>query len=259
MGGARGFTLIELVVVITVMAILAVGAVTFIGDASDGYASTVRRSELGGSARLATERITRELRDALPNSVRVLGACLEFIPAEGGSTYLTVPVSSATTTFDVVPPIDASAAGARIAVFPDTVATVYAIASSGVISPAATFSAPDANNVVHVTLAAAHRFPLESPSRRFYLLHEPVSYCVDQGRLWRYQSYGFRLAQPTVASLPTGEPGRSPLGEDVVSPAPFALNGATLARNAEVAIDLQFQDGADALLFQHTVQLRNVP
>jgi len=256
---ARGFTLIELVVVIVVMAILAVGAVTFIGDASDGYAATVRRSELGGTARLATERITRELRDALPNSVRVSGGCLESIPADGGSTYLSVPVSTPSASFDVTPPIAASAAGARIAVFPDAVAAVYAIGDPGVISPSATFSAPDPNNVVRVTLAAAHRFPLESPSRRFYLVRGPVSYCVDQGRLWRYQGYGFSATQPTPASLPTSEPGRSPIGESVVSAAPFALNGATLTRNAEVAIDLQFQDGTDVLRFQHSVQLRNVP
>jgi MSHA biogenesis protein MshO len=233
--------------------------VTYIGDASDGYAATVRRSELGGAARLATERITRELRDALPNSVRVTGGCLEFIPVEGGSTYLTVPVSSASTTFDVVPPIDASAAGARIAVFPDSLATVYSIGVASVISPGATFSAPDANNVVHVTLAASHRFPVESPSRRFFLLRTPVSYCADQGRLWRYQGYGFLATQPAVASLPTSEPGRSPIGEDIASSAPFSINGATLTRNAEVAIDLQFQDGADGLRFQHTIQLRNVP
>ena len=81
-----GFTLIELVVVITVMGILSIGAVSFITDASDGYANTVRRTELGSTMRLAAERVTRELRNALPNSVRVSGNCLEFIPVEGGST-----------------------------------------------------------------------------------------------------------------------------------------------------------------------------
>ena len=94
---ARGFTLIELVVVITVMGILSIGAVSFITDASDGYANTVRRTELGSTMRLAAERVTRELRNALPNSVRVSGNCLEFIPVEGGSTYLNLPVSIAST------------------------------------------------------------------------------------------------------------------------------------------------------------------
>ena len=108
---AHGFTLIELVVVITVMGILSVGAVAFITDASDGYASTVRRTELGSTMRLAAERMTRELRNALPNSVRVSGACLEFIPVDGGSSYLNLPVSIASSAIDVMPPIDASMAG----------------------------------------------------------------------------------------------------------------------------------------------------
>ena len=173
---SRGFTLIELVVVITVMGILSVGVVSFITQASDGYANTVRRTELGSTMRLAAERLTRELRNALPNSVRVSGNCLEFIPVESGSSYLNVPVSIASIAFDAVAPIDAAMAGARIAVFPDNANAVYALGDPGVISPPATFAAPDANNVVRVTLAAAHRFPVESPERRFFMVRGPVSY-----------------------------------------------------------------------------------
>jgi MSHA biogenesis protein MshO len=257
---ARGFTLIELVVVITVMGILSVGAVSFITDASDGYANTVRRTELGSTMRLAAERVTRELRNALPNSVRVSGNCLEFIPVESGSTYLNLPVSIASATFDVAAPIDATMAGARIAVFPDNPAAVYALADPGAVSPPAAFGAPDAANVVRVTLGSPHRFPVESPERRLYMVREPVSYCVDQNRLWRYQNYGFNATQPTVAALPTSMPGRGLIGEGVAMAfPPFAVANATLTRNAEVSVDLEFTDGADALQIHHVVQLRNVP
>lgn len=255
-----GFTLVELVVVIAVMGILSVGAVAFITDASDGYASTVRRTELGSTMRLAVERMTRELRNALPNSARVSGNCLEFIPVDAGSSYLNLPVSIASARFDVVPPIDASLAGARIAVFPDSTTAVYSFGDPGVISPPTNFAPPDANNVVRATMTATHRFPVESPDRRFYLLRAPVSYCVDQNRLWRYQNYGFQSAQPTIAALPTSMPGRGLIGEDLVaSAAPFTLASATLTRNAQVSIDLEFQDGADSLRIHHLVQLRNVP
>lgn len=256
----RGFTLVELVVVIAVMGILSIGAVAFITDASDGYASTVRRTELGSTMRLAAERMTRELRNALPNSVRVSGNCLEFIPAEGGSSYLNLPVSIAATGFDVAAPIDASMAGARIAVFPDSTGAVYSLTDPGVISPPANYSPPDANNVVRVTMSSSHRFPVESPQRRFYLLRAPISYCVDRNRLWRYQDYGFVPVQPSAAALPTTMPGRSLIGEELLASAPpFTFANATLTRNAQVQIDFEFRDAADALRIHHVVQLRNVP
>ena len=126
-----GFTLIELVVVITVMGILSIGVVSFITDASDGYANTVRRTELGSTLRLAAERVTRELRNALPNSARVSGNCLEFIPVEGGSTYLNLPVAITSTTFNAAAPIDAAMTGTRIAVFPDSAADCLFVGRSG--------------------------------------------------------------------------------------------------------------------------------
>jgi MSHA biogenesis protein MshO len=259
-GRAGGFTLIELVVVITVMGILSVGAVKFITDASDGYASTVRRTELGSTMRLAAERMTRELRSALPNSVRVSGSCLEFIPVESGASYLNLPVSITASAFDAIEPIDVALAGVRIAVFPDSTNAVYSLGSPAVISPPSTFAPPDANHVVRVSLAAPHRFPVESPQRRLYLVREPVSYCVDQNRLWRYQGYGFRAVQPTGAALPTSMPGRSLIGEDLVaSSPPFTFANATLTRNAEVGIDLEFRDTPDSIRVHHLVQLRNVP
>ena len=256
-----GFTLIELVVVITVMGILAVGTVRFITDASDGYAATARRTELGSTARLATERVSRELRNALPNSVRVAGNCLEFIPIDGGSTYVNLPVAVASSSFDIAPPVSVAATnGARVVVYPDNVGAVYTLGDPGVVSPAANFAAPDGNNVVRVTLASAHRFPAESPERRLFLIREPLAYCVAANRLWRYQGYGFQSIQPTAATLPTSMPGRSLVGEDVSSSTvPFTLAGATLTRNAEVEIDLLFQDDPDSLRIHHLVQLRNVP
>jgi hypothetical protein len=55
-------------------------------------------------------------------------------------------------------------------------------------------------------------------------------------------------------------PGRGLIGEGVAMAfPPFAVANATLTRNAEVSVDLEFTDGADALQIHHVVQLRNVP
>lgn len=256
--GAGGFTLVELVTVIVILGILAMGTVSFIGDSSRGFAATIARTGLASEARFVVDRLARELRNALPGSVRVSGACLEFVPVVAASRYVTLPVATPASSFRAVPlePLPLPA-GVRVAVYPDGGA--YALSSPGAISPTATVSAPGPGNEVTVSLATPHRFVSESPGRRFFLVTDPVSYCVAGGALYRYVDYGFAAAQPGPGALPTGLPGRSLMLERITSPMPFDVSGATLSRNAVVSLDLALARDADAVRLEHVVQVRNVP
>lgn len=257
---AAGFTVVELVVVIIVLGILAVGTVTFISDSSRGFASTVSRTQLGTEARFVIERLSRELRSALPGSLRVTGGCLELVPIVGASRYLTLPVATAAAAFRSVPvdPLPVPA-GARVAVQPD--GSAYALAVPGPVSPPLTLPlpAPDASNEVTVSFATLHRFSAESATGRYFLVTDPVSYCVDGGALYRYQDYGFHAAQPDPAALPSAVPGRSLMLQEVAGATPFTLNGGTLTRNAVVAVDLTLARSGDSVRIEHLVQVRNVP
>ena len=205
----RGFTLVELTLVIVLMGILSVTTVSFIGDSAVGYASTVRRTELATTARLMTERFARDLRDALPNSVRVSGNCIEFVPVVAASSYLYLPVTESTTTFAVVPLETGYVNGSdRVAVFPDSTTQIYTLTAHGPISDTVSFSVPDGDNVVTATLSVSHQFASESPRKRFYVVSTPVSYCLDTQRMWRYSSYGYIASQPTGGVLPGSMPGR---------------------------------------------------
>ena len=257
----RGFTLVELVVVIVVLGILSVGTVRFLRDASDGYASSTRRAELGSNARLAVERLSRDLRTALPNSVRVVGACIEYVPVVAASTYQAIPVAMSAASFKAAPLTAVGAlANVRVAVHPDDPSTLYPLSVPGAISPSATFSAPDASNTITVTLAASHRFAAESAQKRFFVVATPVSYCVDAGRLFRYQSYGFLAVQPAPAVLPVAQPQRAVVADALVAGgAPFTYTGASENRNAVVKVTLAFASSGDRVDIDHLVQLRNVP
>jgi len=68
---ARGVTLIELVVVITISAIVATILGVIIVRPIQGYQAQVRRAELVDAAEMSLRRMGREIRQALPNSVRV--------------------------------------------------------------------------------------------------------------------------------------------------------------------------------------------
>ena len=91
----RGFTLVEAVVVMVITGILAGIMVLFIRRPVQNYTDAAARADLSDAADLALRRMARELRTALPNSVRLTAIptgelWLEFIPTKSGGKYLAV-------------------------------------------------------------------------------------------------------------------------------------------------------------------------
>lgn len=90
---ARGYTLIETVVVVVIVGILAAGASAFIVRSVEGYTDVSRRAALVEAAESALRRMARDLHRALPNSVRITdpgtGAsfALELLPTLDGAKY----------------------------------------------------------------------------------------------------------------------------------------------------------------------------
>ncbi|NIO42154.1 MAG: prepilin-type N-terminal cleavage/methylation domain-containing protein, partial [Burkholderiales bacterium] len=70
-----GFTLAEAVIVIAVLGIISAAAAVFIRGPIAAYFDVARRAEMVDTADTALRRIARDLQRALPNSVRVTGAC----------------------------------------------------------------------------------------------------------------------------------------------------------------------------------------
>lgn len=85
----RGFTLIEMIMVMVIMGIIAAVAAVFISGPVKGYVDSTRRAQLSDAADIALRRLSRDLRLALPNSVRVGGGnrFLEYIPTANGGRY----------------------------------------------------------------------------------------------------------------------------------------------------------------------------
>ena len=85
-----GFTLVEIIIVIAIMGIIGGLSTLIIGRSLDAYAALERRENLQTSIRLAVERMSRELRHALPNSVCVSngGACI----VAAGSSFHFIPI-----------------------------------------------------------------------------------------------------------------------------------------------------------------------
>jgi MSHA biogenesis protein MshO len=86
----RGFTLIEMITVIVLLGIIAGILTPFIGKAMQAYVASQARASLVAKGRLAMERLAREVRLAVPNSLSVLaaGTGIEFARSRAGGRYV---------------------------------------------------------------------------------------------------------------------------------------------------------------------------
>ncbi len=229
-----GLTLIEMVMTLAIAGILAIFVVTFIGRSVQGYVDLGRRAELTDAAESALRRVGRDLRVALPNSVRInantggtTSFAIEMIPVldgakyanKGGVAVVLKTVAPGDDTFTVTGcfrnPAVRNVAGMRMVVNNGASPTddVYSNASLGigtssVITPTAlTISITPATCTVGtndvVTFSSLHTFRNDSPALRIYVVTTPVSYLCDAttGTLRRYAGYTIPSTQPTDPSI----------------------------------------------------------
>lgn len=278
-----GVTLVELIVVIALLGILAAGTTAFLRYIVGGYVDTARRDQLASTARIGIERMSRELRNALPNSVRVSGdgRCVEFMPRASSGIYQDRQVSYGGGVDSRPLPIDGHTAATasvfdafdlaftpqpgteyRVVVYPLDAAEAYAAPKGGTGTLLPYQGASTAANASRIDLGADYAVPRHSPQRRFHIAAEPVSFCADGGELRRYSGYGFNAVQPIPGAF--GTDGRLMaeyirLSDNSAPVEVFTIAPQTLSRNAIVKIDLRVEDGGEWVRLDHEVQLRNVP
>jgi len=272
--GARGVTLVELVVTIVIMGILAGGTVAFVMSSTQSYVDTATRNQLSGIARIATQKLEMALQAAVPNSVRVTTAeisgdqCLEYIPVADVTSYLAVNFVSASNSLTLIPFTAAGLSGKKYAIiYPVSPSTLYAAASPGPLATITSYSASVSADIETITLASNHLFNSGSDAQRFYLGEEPVSFCVEGGKLFRYKNYtasGLKASQctpDTAACLPDSAPNRALVADSISNAGRSAFNVAAsrLQSTGSVRLDLNFSDGSEAINIRHEIQIPSAP
>lgn len=283
-GRANGFSLVELIVVITITGIIASVIGTFITGPVQGFFDQARRAALVDAGQLALLRMGRDLRAALPNSVRVNGPALELLLTLDGDRYRTEPAAAASpaspddqlefnvadTSFNTFRQLGAGQvvpAGVRLAVYPlgpGTAADPYASGASSVLTPPAKTVTLGGTSILdgtaehRVAISPGHRFPFESPSRRVFLVSGPVTYYCSGGDLLRYEGYGVLAAQP----VPPAGGITTVVIADIVQACTFNYDAGTARRNAVAALTLELADPAqpaEVVRLVRQVHMSNVP
>jgi MSHA biogenesis protein MshO len=276
-------TLIELVITIGVGAVVVAFMALFIVGPMDAYSAQSRRADLVDEADGALRFMARDIRSALPNSVRVSSTgsvvALELLATIDGARYqesgalgvpaLELDLTQADGAFATTVPFTQlalpwSSTSAYLAIYNVGVPGANAYELANVITPAGTtisVTAGAAANQQRVTLAPSFKFAWDSPGRRVYLVAGPVTYLCDTaaGTLTRYAGYAVSTSQPVSAgALAAAGAAAGRIAADI-SACQFAYAAGTPQRNALATLTLQLARGGETVQLLHQVQLVNTP
>ena len=260
----RGVTLIEMVIVISITAIIAGSVAVFISRPFEGYIDSSRRAELSDIADTALRRMTRDLRTALPNSIRIttVGGVvyLEYLQTSGGGRYRAdldsggggniLNFAAADDAFEVIGTVPTVAAGDFI--------VVYNLTSSGTVANAysgdnlGTFSSGGAGTI---TLSQSKLFPFQSPAKRFQVVQHGVTYACNPatGELRRYWGYGIADPQPAPPAS-----GSNALLASSITECDFTYTDSG-ARTGVIRLMLKVERNGEVVRLFQQVHVNNAP
>lgn len=268
-------SLIEMIIAMIITAIV-VGMTLFFALPMQQAVDVTVRAELTDIAHNSLQRIGRDVKLALPNSVRTSGTALEFIPLRTGGRYRIEAGGACTGASDDHLAFDVSdgcfkSLGPILNIGTVTTGDFLVLNNYG-----ANFAGQDA-------YAGGNRRPIlagtagqqvnfndqgtslsrqlhDSPGRRFYIVTQPVSYVCDlgAGTITRYEGYGFNAAQTTTFGGGTS----ALLANNVVACSfDYAANVAPMVGLLTMTLTLRkaVSTGNETVRLYHSVHVNNVP
>lgn len=291
LSSSRGFTLVEMVMVIIITGILAVVLSRVLQGPLQAFTAVERRATLIDVLDTALQRMTREIRLALPYSVRAdtpggLQA-VEFLRTLDGGRYRVkganrLKFNQSSGTFDVFNDlvnsglIDTGSGSSDcidadadcLVVFnigqPGDTATAaslgisanaYLGASGSYEGNIATISAAGTNSLSFDNSDLGWDFGLKSPLQRFHVVDTPVSFICSGSEINRYSDYSIEESQPSSPG------GNQDLLIDQVSSCDFQYTNPTLTRFGVLSILIEITEpqSSESVSLMQQIQVTNIP
>lgn len=280
---ARGFTLVELIVVIVLIGIIGGVLVLQLLPAIRSYLLVGQRAALTNQADTALRKIVGEVRSAVPNSLRLgSSTCMELVPTKDGGRYRMGPHIEGNTVagdflddtetrdrFDVLTDyVNAPVPGDAIVIGNQNTSDVYDQVNVGIVNAS---GAPTnaATGVASITLDAPIRVPPGYDGGRFVIVpkdEKVVTYlCLGAqlaggtgaGKLYRLADASFHFNETCPAAAPAG----AALVADKVSHCAFIYSpnqGAT-QESGFIQLQLTLSDKGESVPLTIGAHVDNVP
>ena len=282
----RGFTLIELVITLVVSTVVVGFVSLFISGPVTGFTDQARRARLVDAADSALRRIGRDVRRALPNSVRTTSAggviALEVLSTVDGARYRAQPpggaaqildFAAADGSFNVLGPFTQltkpwTSTTHRLAIYNVGVPGADAYELANVVTPIGpgqtiAIAVDGATGEDRVTVTPAFKFAYPSPTQRVFLIDGPVTYICDAvaGTLMRYQGYDIEASQASVDSHGEliGNGATASLMANQLTSCSFAYTPGTAERAGLVSLQFAVQAQGETVSLLSQVHVDNVP
>ena len=263
--GIQGFTLIELIMVIVIVGVLATLSTNIITIPTKSYLDLSRRTTLVDVVEMALRRMQRDIRRALPNSIRITGGgtVVEMLHTVDGGRYRksgSGNILNFTTSdigFDVIGVLqnfsEVNTSADQLVIYNLGSGVGQADAYQASNNNRSTLTASSSASTLTFT---GKQFPIQSPQQRFFIVDTPISYRCDtvNKELLRYDGYPIAATQPNPPSV-TGK-----LQANYVAGCAFSYAAGSASRSGLVTLELILTDDAgESARLIHQIHVDNSP
>ena len=288
-----GFSLIELITVVVLIGLLATAGGLLLLNPIEAYDDQVRRQQLVDQGEMALRQIARDVRRALPNSLRETtvgtGSAIEMVNTVDGARYRDeiggTDYNDSIHVLDFISPddrfnmlglleladtIEMGNGNQRLVIY-NTSANIYTEAMDtldfeGIITRGdmgltrMTLTPGTDGDEDNITLSTPFLFTQQSPGQRAYIVDGPISYVCDPttSRLLRYSDYDYTNPQPTASG---DFPGSPEVGSVIsqLSACSMTYDDGTSERGGILTVEITITTGGESVSLLHQIHVQNVP